>query len=423
MGKFFDLTGKRFGMLTVLGGAENKYSKIGKPIVMWKCLCDCGGETIASTGSLNSGNKTTCGCKKNREQNLIGQRYGKLKVIKRHGSKKKNGILEWECLCECGNTTIVSTKNLQRKDNPTISCGCTKPKYENLIGKRFGKLVVIKESDDYVLKTGEHYKQWLCKCDCGNEKIARASFLKNGRTSHCGCERYKNQSKAFTKDITGKKFGKLTAIKISKTIYGEDGKAKNYWLCKCDCGNYTEVQINHLSSGHTKTCGCSFDKNFLGDITRKHGMHSEKIYFIYNGMKQRCYNPNNGHYKDYGGRGIKICDEWLGENGFINFYEWAIKNGYNKEKTKKEQSIDRIDVNGNYEPSNCRWADSVQQGNNQRKTIKVIYRGREYTLRELSDMCGINRNILYGRIVKRNWDVEKAISEKARGKNEKFVKA
>lgn len=162
-----------------------------------------------------------------------------------------------------------------------------------------------------------------------------------------------------------KKFGKLTVVRRLKP---EEVKTKQYnWLCKCECGRYVSASANKLKTGIAKSCGCLKDDFSIGDITRTHGKSHSKIYNVYSGMKQRCFNPNNDRYKNYGGRGITICDEWLGENGFENFYRWAMEAGYDESKSRTEQSIDRIDVNGNYEPSNCRWADSYTQAHNKQK--------------------------------------------------------
>jgi len=122
-----------------------------------------------------------------------------------------------------------------------------------------------------------------------------------------------------------------------------------------------------------------------------HGMTKERIYRIYRCMKTRCYNPKNSSYKDYGGRGIKICEEWF--NDFLSFYEWSMKNGY-----AENLSIDRIDVNGDYEPSNCRWATSQIQADNRRNVIKFVLDGRERTLRELSEEYRVNYRTLHARI-------------------------
>lgn len=145
---------------------------------------------------------------------------------------------------------------------------------------------------------------------------------------------------------------------------------------------------------------------------KKHGMSHTKIHQTWLSMKDRCNCPNDKEYKNYGGRGIKVCDEWLGKDGFIHFYKWAIENGYDSNKTVEEQSIDRIDVNGNYEPSNCRWADRHTQSNNRRDTIKVTYNNETLSLREMCNKYNINYHTAYNRY-KRGLPIEKVLFNKA----------
>lgn len=150
-------------------------------------------------------------------------------------------------------------------------------------------------------------------------------------------------------DLTGKRFGKLTVI---QRVQNKGNKVN--WLCQCDCGNTTIVQGSNLKNGHIRSCGC-----LISETNTKHGKWNSRIYRIYHAMKQRCYNSSSEHYDCYGGRGISICPEWL--HDFQAFYNWAMSHGYSD-----ELSIDRIDVNGNYEPGNCRWAEPSLQTFNQR---------------------------------------------------------
>lgn len=199
-------------------------------------------------------------------------------------------------------------------------------------------------------------------------------------------------------DLTGQKFSRLTVLE-------NIGKAKNgqsMWLCKCDCGNITKVMYCNLTRESVKSCGCLRKENYSKHFI-KHHKSQTRLYTTFCKMKSRCYNKNDPAYKNYGGREIKICEEWL--NDFMNFYNWAIDNGYDNNKAKKEQSLDRIDVNGNYEPSNCRWATAKQQANNMRKNHIINYYGKQYTLKQLSEFLNIKVTTLEWRL-NHNWKQE-----------------
>lgn len=160
-------------------------------------------------------------------------------------------------------------------------------------------------------------------------------------------------------DLTGQKFGRLTVLKFSHR-----GKFRqSFWVCKCDCGSILIVRAGDLKNGHTKSCTC-IQKEKVSKINFKHGMNKTKMHNSWRGMRERCLNKNHTHYKNYGGRGITVCDEWNdADNGFINFYNWAMNNGY-----KEGLTIERINVNGNYEPSNCTWIPLSEQNKNKTNT-------------------------------------------------------
>lgn len=221
------------------------------------------------------------------------------------------------------------------------------------VGDRFGKLTVIELSED---NKDKRKRKWLCVCDCGNETIATQRVLFEGTKKSCGCLIGKNTYK----DLTGKKFGMLTVL-----YRVENKKNHVFYKCVCDCGNYKIADAARLKSGETWNCGCKNKNSYI------HGYRNTRLYRTWIGMKTRCFNPNTPFYKHYGGRGITVCEEWKDpENGFQNFAKWAIENGWDEKKNRFEQSIDRIDVNGNYCPENCRFADIKTQNNNQRRSKK-----------------------------------------------------
>lgn len=199
-------------------------------------------------------------------------------------------------------------------------------------------------------------------------------------------------------DLTGKKYNRLTVIERASDYIYADGKRDIRWKCICDCGNQIDVTASHLKSGHTKSCGCyAKEMSRCKEVKhRKHGLTFERdrkptrIYRIWIQMKIRCFKINDSHFKDYGARGITVCEEWLDD--FKSFHDWAISNGYADNLT-----IDRIDVNGNYCPENCRWATAYEQTKNRRNTVFVEYDGDVHTLNEWSKITGIGYQTLFYR--------------------------
>lgn len=195
------------------------------------------------------------------------------------------------------------------------------------------------------------------------------------------------------RDLTGQKFGKLTAIKrVEDRIYSS-GKHSSMWLCDCDCGNTKIVSRSALTKGETKSCGCLKGES--------HNMSDSRIYEIWRGMIRRCEDDKRKDYIIYGGRGISVCDEW--KNSFNKFYNWSINNGYNDSLT-----IERNDVNGNYEPSNCRWATKEEQANNRRDNQFLTYDGKTQTISQWAKELNVNESTLRNRM-QRGWSDEEII--------------
>jgi len=181
-------------------------------------------------------------------------------------------------------------------------------------------------------------------------------------------------------------FGRLTVInKFTKN-------RRSYAECLCSCGNKTIVRYDCLKDGNTKSCGCLKKEQDKINLIPNHidGRSKTRLYKEWEGIKRRCYLQNEKCYPRYGGRGIKMCKEWL--NNFETFRDWALNNGY-----KEELSIDRINVNGNYEPSNCRWVDNKTQCNNRRTNIKIIHNNKTQTLMEWCEELDIPYKVAHAR--------------------------
>lgn len=208
-------------------------------------------------------------------------------------------------------------------------------------------------------------------------------------------------------DIAGQRFGKLVAISRGGT--SPHGAA--LWICKCDCGNTVVKRGASLRACHTLSCGCLHDElssQRIAKMNTVHDLSKTRLYKIWTDMRKRCVNSKHWAFNRYGGRGITVCEEW---QEFIPFYEWAMENGYEEHLT-----LDRVDNNQNYSPSNCRWATRKEQANNKSNTVLCRLHDMEYTISQLSDISGISRNTLYNRIFVYGWSVEKAVSVPVRGR-------
>jgi hypothetical protein len=187
-------------------------------------------------------------------------------------------------------------------------------------------------------------------------------------------------------DETGKRYGRLTVVRR----YGSD-KGNATWLCVCDCGAEKIVRGTYLRAGKTRSCGCLEHETRVHNGYRRmrptHGMSKSRLHDVWHGMKARCYRRTHPHYKDYGGRGISVCDEWV--NDFYAFAAWALSHGYDEKAPKGKCTLDRIDPDGDYCPENCRFADMVVQQNNRRDRSNdvQVYLGQD-GIYHASPNCG-----------------------------------
>lgn len=201
-----------------------------------------------------------------------------------------------------------------------------------------------------------------------------------------------------TKDIKGERFGLLTVHERA----GSDRLGNAMWRCTCECGGQSIVSTHNLKRGHTKSCGC-----LQKESVTTHSGTGTRLYRIWEGMKRRCYEITHAHFKDYGGRGITVCDEWL--RSFEAFRDWALANGYRDDLT-----IDRKDNDGPYSPDNCHWATHKAQQNNMRSNRAITYKGETRTLAQWAELAGINKKTLQYRL-NNGWSVEQAITTPTKG--------
>ena len=191
-------------------------------------------------------------------------------------------------------------------------------------------------------------------------------------------------------DLVGKRFGYLTVLYRDEDQVSKSGKRRVRWACKCDCGNEISVISDNLTTGKTRSCGCMKQK--MRAVTCEYEyVHNTRLYGIWNSMKDRCFNENAAPYKHYGGRGISVCDEW--KHNFKSFREWAYSNGYEENLT-----IDRIDNNDDYSPSNCRWVDRTAQANNRRSNRLLTYNGETHNVTQWASILNVNASLLFNRV-------------------------
>ena len=255
---------------------------------------------------------------------------------------------------------------------------------DDLTGQTFGEVTVFKKAEPLPTTKGN---RWWVRCSCGTEKIVSAKSLKSGDTKSCGCLSKRN--------LVGDTFSELTVLREDPIKQGK----KRRWICQCSCGNTTSVATNDLTSGHTRSCGCAKGKLISSGVTT-HGLRDHPLYGRWSAMKNRCYNPNDDYYHNYGGRGIKVCNRW--RNSIDNFLEdmGMPPEGY---------TLDRKDNNKDYSPENCRWATNKEQGRNKSDTVWLEYGGRRVTRIDLAEEHGVDPNRLRQRLEK-GWDLELALT-------------
>ena len=268
--------------------------------------------------------------------NLIGQTFGELTVIADEGSNEY-GQSMWSVRCSCGREFVAVGYRL--RNGKLKHCG----HLNNLIGKKFNKLTVIDSTSESTFSDGYVCE---CVCDCGNKTFATTNALKAGKKKSCGC--------LGRIDLKGQRFGRLTVLG-----YDDSRNNRVYWKCICDCGRYCSIATKELRNGDTRSCGCLMSE-LNSERMLTHGESKTRLYHIWKQMRQRCNNPNDSSYFEYGEIGVKVCSEW---EDYLVFRDWAVECGYTD-----VLSLDRINPFGDYCPENCKWSDKYEQARNKRQS-------------------------------------------------------
>lgn len=271
--------------------------------------------------------------------------------------------------------------------------GQTPHNFKDLSGNKFNMLSALSYSGK---RKGNIL--WNCKCECGNKTTATSYELTHGAKKSCGCLRTATR---VSMDFIGYENEDIIVTSLSDEKSGDE----RLWNYRCKhCGKENRSTKGNIRRGMA-TCKCIHYKRVSeGESLRG---RNTKIYSIWCGMKDRCFNPNSKAYKYYGGRGITVCDEW--KTDFELFYDWSIKNGY-----KDDFSIERKNVNGNYCPENCEWIPFEKQARNKRNTLYIEINGETKRLKEWCEIYGANYKVVYQRIYRSGIEPLEALTKKAR---------
>lgn len=257
-----------------------------------------------------------------------------------------------------------------------------------MIGKKLNEFTILEEAT----RNKHGHKMYKCQCSCGNIRIIDANRLKRQAAVSCGCKKVEqlienNKKKAAKNldDLIGQPYNELAVLEGAERSKNGQRRLK----CQCSCGSIKDYDAHKVKTGHTKSCGCRKSK-WIAEAKTTHDARLTLLYSKWSGIKRRCLNPNDSHYHDYGGRGITFCDEW--KDDFAAFQEWAFANGYNDTLT-----IERIDVDKGYEPSNCKWIPTKYQAWNKQNSVRIIYKGELQPMALVASLENINHKTLSNR--------------------------
>lgn len=280
--------GTNFGMLTVIGRAEDYISPKGQHEKRYLCQCECGEKCIIRGSWLKRGKPDRCKqCSKTkatekRIRDLTNKRFGRWTVEERADTMK--GVY-WICRCDCGTRKVIRGTSLTSGNS--TSCGCYSSeklrelRILNLTGKKYGNLTVLFQVKDFLSSVnGKKRSRWKCKCDCGNITYVNGTDLTSGNTRSCGCYKEQRTSETHFQDLSGQRFGMLLVLKrVEDHITTENGRTRPQFLCKCDCGNFKIIQKDSLMNG-TSSCGClnSQGERKIAECLREHNIKFEIQY-------------------------------------------------------------------------------------------------------------------------------------------------
>lgn len=329
---------------------------------------------------------------------LSGQRFGSLTAVGLAKKKGSQGETLWNCLCDCGKTAIGPTAKLRNgvKHRCSQHCIISSTQYINLAGQKFGELTAL-----YPCCRIQHRREgwaWSCVCSCGRKNVDIAAIqLRHGGMKYCSKQCLSRPYKPNFELLYGQRFGKLVAIAPCKKI---DSKKRDiYWSCQCDCGKQVVAAASHLKSGKIVSCKCDWSIR-ARYLNYKHGYSNHVLYGLWGLMIYRCDSPNHSSYHNYGGRGIDVCDRWRED-----FLAFAADMGV---RPSRKHSIDRIDNDGNYEPSNCRWATQRQQSRNSRRNHWQTIDGTTLCLTDWCNLYDMHPATVRSR-ARRGWSFEEAL--------------
>jgi hypothetical protein len=324
---------------------------------------------------------------------MTGEKIGKWTFV---CPSKKLG--HWIVRCECGNERSVSRSNIVYGGSK--SCGCERlvkigrdivVEPPEVVGLRFNHLVVteILEQEEDTL--------FVCQCDCGKQTTLPRDYVRGGVWVSCGCVPAPGK-RGNKYDRRQQRFGRLLVLEPRGQSFGGEK-----WQCICDCGNELVTRTGNLQTGCARSCGC-YSVDINRELKTVHGMSFTPEHNTWQGMIGRCSNEYDLNYRNYGERGIRVCARWL--DGFQNFFDDM------GPRPSPEHSLDRINVNGDYSPENCRWATKTEQNRNKRDNLNITHNGETLSVAEWAERLGISAQLLRQRIFVQGWPVEEAMTAK-----------